>query len=105
MLPSRRRRCEKEANEGDTGCPQMLGNEGGCSARSHDSAAKPLHTRMADGIEKKGAMGEKGAERDGGAWGEIRNEGEEKPTRGARVRKGADEIRGTVSGVPWSCNG
>lgn len=53
ILPSRRRRCEKEANEGRTGCLQMLGNEGGCSARSHEIVAKPRHTRMADRIEKK----------------------------------------------------
>lgn len=46
-------------------------------------------------------MGEKGTEKDGGAWGEIRNEREEKPRR-TRVRKGADEIRGTFSGVPWT---
>ena len=32
MLPSRRRRCEKVANEGGTGCLQMLGNGGVCSA-------------------------------------------------------------------------
>jgi hypothetical protein len=69
-------------NEGGTGCLQMLGNEGGCSARSHESVAKPRHMRMAGGIEKKRVpWGEKGTERDGGAWGEIRNEGEEKPTR------------------------
>jgi hypothetical protein len=51
--------------------------------------AKPRQTRMADGlekIEKKGdSVGEKGAERDGGAWGEIRNEREEKRTR-SKVR-------------------
>ena len=60
MLPSRRRRCEKEANEGGTGCLQMLRNEGGCSARSHESVAKPHHTRMAGGIEKRGFRGGEG---------------------------------------------
>ena len=96
-LPSRRRRCEKEVNlnEVATGCLQMLGNEGGCSCtftRERSQAASYAHGRW--NRKKEGSVGEKGAESDGGAWGEIRNEREEKPS--------ADEIRGTVSGV-WLC--
>lgn len=51
MLPSRRRRCEKEANEGGTGCLQMLGNEGGCSARSVHTRAQPSRVIRAWQVE------------------------------------------------------
>jgi hypothetical protein len=60
--------------------------------RERSQAASYAHGRW--NRKKEGSVGEKGAESDGGAWGEIRNEREEKPS--------ADEIRGTVSGV-WLC--
>lgn len=71
MLPSRRRRCEKEANGGDTGCPADVGKRGFGFALHVHTRVRPSRDIRAWQIEwkKRGcSLGEKDAEGDGGSW-------------------------------------
>ena len=76
---------ETEVREGSEwgrhGLPADVGKRGWslCTfTRERSQAASYAHGRW--NRKKEGSVGEKGAESDGGAWGEIRNEREEKAT-------------------------
>jgi len=74
------------SKRGCTGCLQTLGNEAGLLCTHVHTRAQPSRVIRAWHIEQKkeGSVGETDAENDGGAWGEIRNEREEKPTEARR---------------------